>query len=150
MDRVRTATVATEGSPGRRAITALESLWAEIQQNKTATALNVEVWATARRDPELRRRSAALQRDARALIAKGMNDVLGTSGVKLPVGDEALSTLILAVLNGLALSDYLEGEDPRNRQAFEIFLFLLRLGIKAVETGSLEGAARSAPVNARP
>ncbi len=47
---------------------------------------------------------------------------------------EALSTLILAVLNGLAVAEYLEGEEAKAKEAYDTFLYLLRLGMKAMET----------------
>ena len=133
LDRVREAiAVSTDDPPARRARAALESLWEAIQSNKTAMGLNIEVWSASRRDAELKRRAAALHRDARQLIGEGVADVLGVDAGKFPQM-ESLSTLILAVLNGLAVNEYLEDEETKAKEAYDTFLYLLRLGVKDME-----------------
>lgn len=133
LDRVRDAIAASgEADPKQRMLSALRSLWDVIQTNKTATGLNIEVWSAARRDAELKRRAASLQHDARKLIGEGVADVLGVRAADFPQRD-ALSALILAVLNGLAVGEFLEGDDAKSKEAFDAFLFLLRLGIKQME-----------------
>src|SRR5215208_3452533 len=68
LDRVKEGIRASGGeSPANRAATALNSLWEALHSNKASTGLNIEVWSASRRDPELKRRAAALQRDARKL-----------------------------------------------------------------------------------
>ena len=64
LDRLKEATQNGDGSTSQ-AMEALKALWEAIQNNKTGTGLNIEVWSAARRDPELKRRAAGLQRDAR-------------------------------------------------------------------------------------
>jgi AcrR family transcriptional regulator len=133
LDRVKEAVRASgEADSKQRMMSALRSLWDVIQTNKTATGLNIEVWSAARRDPELKRRAAALQHDARKLIGEGVADVLGARAADFPQM-EALSSLILAVVNGLAVSEFLEGEEAKSKEAYDAFLYLLRLGIKAME-----------------
>jgi AcrR family transcriptional regulator len=105
----------------------LAALWDAIQTDKTGTGLNIEVWSAARRDPELKRRASALQRDARQLVADGLPEILGIARedtVKL----RALSTLILAAVNGLAVAEYLEGEEVDVNEAFRLFLDVMKSG----------------------
>src|SRR6188508_3542220 len=84
-----------------RISSALHSLWDAIQNNKTGTGLNIEVWSAARRDPELKRPAAGLQRDARQVIRDVVAPVTSKGG---PAKAEALATLALAVLNGLSVT----------------------------------------------
>jgi AcrR family transcriptional regulator len=133
LDRVKEAIrAAGEADSKQRMMSALRSLWDLMQTNKTATGLNIEVWSAARRDPELKRRAATLQHDARKLVTDGVSDVLGSRASDFPQM-EALSSLILAVLNGLSVSEFLEGEEAKSKEAYEAFLYLLRLGIRAME-----------------
>ena len=67
LDRLKEAIRNGDGSP-QQATDALRALWEAIQNNKTGTGLNIEVWSAARRDPELKRRAAGLQRDARQVV----------------------------------------------------------------------------------
>ena len=125
LDRLKQALSGTlEGAqPGNP----LAALWDAIQTDKTGTGLNIEVWSAARRDPELKRRASALQRDARQLVADGLPDILGIARedtVKL----RALSTLILAAVNGLAVAEYLEGEEVDVNEAFKLFLDVMKSG----------------------
>ncbi len=125
LDRLRQAIAGTGEAGASTAPTALSALWEAIQTDKTGTGLNIEVWSAARRDTELKRRASALQRDARKLVAEGLPEILGVSAT-----DEAklkgLSALILAVINGLAVAEYLEGEEVDVNAAFQLFLGLLR------------------------
>jgi AcrR family transcriptional regulator len=124
LDRLKEATRNGDGSP-HQATEALRALWEAIQSNKTGTGLNIEVWSAARRDPELKRRAAGLQRDARQVV----RDAISGSG-KGPRA-ESLATLVLAVLNGLSVTEYLEGDDIKAKEAYEAFLQLLRTGFEA-------------------
>jgi len=134
LERVRNSITGTSDGSKSRMMSALGSLWDDLESNKTLVGLNIEVWAAARRDPELKKRAAALQGDARKMIAQGVADVLQVKPSEVPAS-EALSALILAVLNGLTVAEYLEGEEnAKAKEAFEAFLYLLRLGIKAMET----------------
>ena len=124
LEKVKGSLSASEDGSKQRMLSALNSLWSSIQENRTMVGLNIEVWAAARRDPELRKRAATLQHDARTLIAEGVADVL-----KIDAKD------FLAVLNGLAVAQELEGEkDAKAEEAYQTFLYLLRLGMKAMES----------------
>lgn len=133
LDKVKDSLRSSEDGSKQRMMSALNSLWASMQENRTMIGLNIEVWAAARRDPELKKRAATLQQDARHLIAEGIADVLKIDAKDFPPM-EALSVLILSVLNGLAVAQELEGEDSaKAEEAFQTFLYLLRLGMKAMD-----------------
>lgn len=132
LDRVKEAIRVSGDQPTARAMSALKSLWEVVENNKIGTGLNIEVWSASRRDPELKRRAAALQHDARKLIGEAVADVLGVSQEQFPQMG-ALSTLILSTVNGLAVADYLEGEEVNSKEAYDLFLYLLRLGTQEVE-----------------
>src|SRR5687767_9489581 len=123
LDRLKEAIRNGDGSP-QQMTDALRALWDAIQSNKTGTGLNIEVWSAARRDTELKRRASGLQRDARQVI----RDAIAPLAHKDPNRAEALAALILAVLNGLSVTEYLEGEDAKVREGYETFLELLRVG----------------------
>jgi AcrR family transcriptional regulator len=122
LDRLKEAIRNGDGS-SQQATDALRALWDAIQNNKTGTGLNIEVWSAARRDSELKRRAAGLQRDARQVIRDVVAPVTAKAG---PAKAEALATLALAVLNGLSVTEYLEGEDAKVQEAYATFLELLR------------------------
>jgi FtsZ-binding cell division protein ZapB len=120
---------AVAGNGSNRASRALVALWDAIQSNRTLAELNIEVWSAARRDEELKRRASALQREAETLIFEGvqgdLRSLAGDAGRR-----EALSTLILAVLNGLSISQYLDNDETRARAAYDTFLSLLQSELK--------------------
>ncbi len=66
------------------------------------------------------------------MIGEAVTDVLGVTPEQFPQA-AALSTLILATVNGLAVADYLEGEDVNAKEAYDLFLYLLRLGTQDLE-----------------
>jgi AcrR family transcriptional regulator len=111
---------------------ALQSLWDAMQSSKTATGLNIEVWSAARRDEELKRRAAELQQDAQKLIAEAVSGALAIDPQKFP-RLEQLSRLLLAVVNGLSVSESLDGNEAKAKQTYELFLELLRAGIESVK-----------------
>ncbi|MBN2195795.1 MAG: TetR/AcrR family transcriptional regulator [Polyangiaceae bacterium] len=125
LDRLRQAIAGTSEDGTSSASTALSALWDAIQTDKTGIGLNIEVWSAARRDTELKRRASALQRDARKLVADGLPEILGV-GAEDEAKLKGLSTLILAAINGLAVAEYLEGEEVDVNAAFQLFLGLLR------------------------
>ena len=129
LDRVKEATRVSGEGPGHRMHSALRSLWDALHGSKTHIGLNVEVWSAARRDPELKRRASLLQRDARKLVAEGIGEVMGGNLQSV----EPVSALILAVLNGLSVAEYLEGDDAKAKEAYDLFLYLLRLAIDQLE-----------------
>lgn len=118
LDRVKEAILSD--SSGNKASNALFSLWDAIQNNKTGTGLNIEVWSAARRDTELKRRASGLHRDAQKLISDSVCSALGQNG-----NSDALATLILAVLNGLSVTEYLEDNEVKAKEAYNLFVRLL-------------------------
>jgi AcrR family transcriptional regulator len=132
LDRVREALDRSkETTQEGRAMDALKSLW-EIR-GSTNVGLNVEVWSASRNDAELRRRAAALLAEKRRLVSEGVVAALGEQGAQ-KVKIEALSTLILGVLDGLSVAQYVEGEEAKTDDAYRLFLYLLRLGVEHLET----------------
>lgn len=132
LDRLKEAIRNGDGS-SQQATDALRALWDAIQNNKTGTGLNIEVWSAARRDTELKRRAAGLHRDARGVIRDALGPAAQKGGASRA---EALATLSLAVLNGLSVTEYLEGEEAKTKEAYEAFLQLLRQGLEAPPTVS--------------
>jgi len=128
LERVKDAVRVSGDNPMERAMTAMKSLWEGLQSSPTSLWLNIEVWSAARRDDELKRRAAALQKDARRLIGEEVGAAVGAND---PGKVEAASALILGVLNGLSVGEYLEGEQSRSREAYSYFLELLQLGMRA-------------------
>ena len=129
LDRLKEAIRNGDGSP-QQATDALRALWDAIQSNKTGTGLNIEVWSAARRDAELKRRAAGLQRDARQVVRDAV------AGTTKSQRSEALATLVLAVLNGLSVTEYLEGDELKAKEAYEAFLGLLQTALEAPSNGS--------------
>src|SRR5829696_8200646 len=127
LDRLREAIKNGDGSVAQTT-DALRALWDAVQNNKTGTGLNIEVWSAARRDVELKRRAAGLHRDARGVIRDALGPAAQKGGASRA---EALATLSLAVLNGLSVTEYLEGEEAKVKEAYEAFLQLLRQGLEA-------------------
>jgi AcrR family transcriptional regulator len=134
LERVREVLSTTkETSQQGRAMDALRSLWET--RSSTNVGLNIEVWSASRNDAELRRRAAALLAEKRRLVGEGITDALGEDGVK-KVHVDALSTLILSVLDGLSVASYIEGDSAKTEEAYRLFLYLLRLGVEQLDTGS--------------
>ena len=127
LDRLRDALQPGAEGAAAGGLAALNALWEAIQGDKTGTGLSIEVWSAARRDEEIKRRASALQRDARKLVAEKLPEVLGGSSFAA-AKQETLATLILATVNGLAVTEYLEGEDINVKDAYDLFLQCLRAG----------------------
>ena len=133
LDKVKEAiNVTTETSPEGRSDNAMRSLW-EVR-GAGNIGLSIEVWSASRNDPELRRRAAALSEEKRKLISEGVAHTMGERAEQIQSTD-ALSTLILAVLDGLSVSNHIEGEDAKTDEAYRLFLYLLRLGVERLEDG---------------
>lgn len=131
LDKVREVlSTSKETSQQGRAMDALKSLW-EVRST-TNVGLNIEVWSASRNDPELRRRAAALLGEKRKLVTEGIGVALGPQAAER-VRSEALSTLILAVLDGLSVASYIEGESAKTDDAYRLFLYLLRLGVEQLD-----------------
>ena len=110
---IRAALSMTSASPLDEA---LRSLWAPLHGDDTTKGLNIEIWSAIRRDPEMRRRAAVLQSDARKLLEERF-----TSHVADP---EAFAILTLAVLDGLAVAESVSGDQEATRAAFDAFVRL--------------------------
>ena len=122
------------GSSGR----AYEALTAafEIVHDKNFLRLQLELLAEAGRDPEIMRRLAALEGRSRAVVGQGLKTVLGSRAESLPISPDALATLIAAVLHGLRVFDYVEGEKAPTKEAYDILIGLLLLGMKQMSASA--------------
>lgn len=109
---------------------ALRSLWGPLHGDGTTKGLNIEIWSAIRRDPEMRRRAALLQTDAKKLLEERF-----ASQVADP---EAFATLTLAVLDGLAVAESVTGDKAATRAAFDVFV---RLAESNVRTAARSSAA---------
>jgi len=127
LERVRES-IASEATDRANA---LRALWDAMQSDKTATGLNIEVWSAARRDGELKRRAADLQRDAQSIIGEAAVEALN-----LPqnfTNRDQLARLLLAVLNGLSVSESIDGDEAKAKETYELFLQLVKAGIASVQ-----------------
>ena len=77
----------------------------------------------------MREQAVALRREHHRMIAAGVAQSLNID-VGDPARTEPLSTLIVAVLTGLALEGHIEGDETLAGEAHEFFLRLLELGIE--------------------
>lgn len=127
LERVRDA-VRTELGPGERSIKGIRALWEAAGDGNVG--LNIEVWSASRNDEELKRRAAALQKEKRKLVAQSIADMLGADPTRIR---ESLCTLVLSVLNGLTVCEYVEGEGARAQESFDVFVSLLRAGLQNLE-----------------
>jgi AcrR family transcriptional regulator len=124
LDRVKDAISGAAGDSDRARV-AMRALWSSVGEGDVG--LNIEVWSSSRNDEELKRRAQALQEEKRKVIEDGLRQLLGPEGsARVPL--RPLSTLVMSVLNGLAVSEYVEGADAQVQQAYEIFLSLLAAG----------------------
>ena len=141
LDRVKEA-IASAGGTGDPAHVAMRALWAAVGEGDVG--LNIEVWSASRNDEELRRRAQALQEEKRKVIEDGLRALLGPAGANnVPL--RPLSTLVMSVLNGLAVSEYVEGHDAQVQKSYEMFLALLAAGGKQPSTLSSGTQAAAAP-----
>jgi hypothetical protein len=104
----------------------------EIVRDKSFLRLQLEMLVEAGRDSEIMKRLAVLQARSRGVVAEGVNAVLGSRSESLPISKDVLSALISAVLHGLRVFEYVEGEAAPTQQAYELFIGLLVIGMKAV------------------
>ncbi len=102
---------------------ALSSLRSNAEENSTANGLNIEIWSAARRDPEIRRRAAALQAEARHELGQRL-----ANEVSAP---DAVAALTLAVLDGLAVAEEIDGDPAKAKAAFEAYVALVSAGSRS-------------------
>ncbi len=128
LERVRESIASDSGDKAN----SLRALWDAMQSDKTATGLNIEVWSAARRDGELKRRAADLQRDAQAIIGEASVEALNLPQ-SFPKRDQ-LARLLLAVLNGLSVSESIDGDEGKAKETYELFLQLLKSGVPSIQS----------------
>ena len=65
--------------------------------------LAIEMWSQSVRDPRLRERLAAAYEECRQIIARGVDQVEGEFGVRLPIRSDLVATLTMALTDGFVL-----------------------------------------------
>jgi AcrR family transcriptional regulator len=107
------------GLSAHAAADVFRAVWQVARQTPVSTALNIEVWSAARRDAELKRRSASMRTERRALLAESV------SATSTRAKSSDVATLLLAAVDGLLLAELLEGASAPVDDAFDILLQLL-------------------------
>lgn len=116
------SSLGTQGSLGgqgssRSLEDALGALWKCVHDDTIAKGLNVEIWSAMRQDPEIRRRAALLNADARTLLVERLKPHFSDA--------DGIATLTLAVLDGLAVAEAIDGDSKKTRRAFDAFVHLV-------------------------
>jgi AcrR family transcriptional regulator len=141
LERVREA---VRSEPGERSARGIYALWEAAGDGNVG--LNIEVWSASRNDEELKRRAASLQKEKRRLVAQSIADMLGADPSRIR---ESLCTLVLSVLNGLTVSEYVEGDSAKSQEAFQIFVSLLLAGLQNLDN-SQQQPSTPPPPSAQP
>jgi AcrR family transcriptional regulator len=129
LSRVTKDLKVSEESPLRRARKALNALWSTIRKDKRFLRLSVDFWSIAAHDAKLHDRLRSSNAATRKTIAEGIAEALGGEKEKLPVEDEVLAALILAVVHGLSVQDYIEPEGVNVDDVFRLFVAALTAGM---------------------
>ncbi len=96
---------------------AFTALWKCLHDDSSTKGLNVEIWSAMRQDPEIRRRAAVLHADARKLLAERLSSQFSDA--------DGIAGLTLAVLDGLAVSEAIDGDASKTRASFDAFVRLV-------------------------
>lgn len=131
LSQVHTAMAMAGPSPLERAAACVQAMWSASTEDNVG--LNIEVWSSSRNDDELKRRASALQLETRKLVRDALNEMLGPDTIQRMGSVEPVCTLMLGVLNGLSVSQYLGGDPNETQRAYEIFLKMLRLAAQSPE-----------------
>jgi AcrR family transcriptional regulator len=125
--RVKEALSVIHDRTGRAAIEVLRQIWRVPESRDIGFQLGI--WSELRNDPRVREQAVALRREHHRMISSGVASALNVD-LKDPNRTEPLSTLIVAVLTGLSLEAFIEGDDKLTAEAHEFFMKLLELGIE--------------------
>ena len=104
-----------------------EALWEiyEIVKDKQFLRLQLELFAEAGRDPNMKQRMDLAQQRSREFIHVGANQVVNEAGdhpIRLP---KSLSFLIASQLLGLRVQEFISGESDLARESYELFIAML-------------------------
>ena len=122
-----------------------EALWEvyDIVKDKQFLKLQLELFAEAGRDPNMRNRMMlALQRSAE-FIAIGADSVVNEPGkapMRLP---KSLSFMIQSMLLGLRIEEFISGDSKSAKEAYELFIAMLT-GAMQRERGSAAASPQEA------
>ena len=129
--RVQSRLSELKGGDEGRAYEALAQAF-EIVRDKGFLRLQLELLSEAGRDPDIMKGLAVLQARSRDVVGVGVKSVLGPKAEALPISVDVLSALISAVLHGLRVFEYVEGDKAPTKEAYDLFISLLLIGMKAV------------------
>lgn len=104
-----------------------EALWEvyDVVKDKQFLRLQLETFAEAGRDPNMRNRMMLAMQRSREFIDMGANQVV-EEGQAAPVRMPAsLSLLIQSTLLGLRIQEFLSGDSKMTRRAYELFIAML-------------------------
>ena len=104
-----------------------EALWEvyDLVKDKQFLRLQLELFAEAGRDPNIRNRMMLAQERTREFIESGAESVANESGeaaIKLP---KSLPFMIQSMLLGLRIQEYITGDPDTSREAYELFIAML-------------------------
>jgi AcrR family transcriptional regulator len=101
-----------------------EALWEvyDIVKDKQFMRLQLELFAEAGRDPNMKNRMQLAMERSREFIESGTESVVGTAHIKVPA---ELSFLIQSQLLGLRMLEYLSGDAAVAQKAYELFITML-------------------------
>jgi AcrR family transcriptional regulator len=101
-----------------------EALWEvyDIVKDKQFMRLQLELFAEAGRDPNMKNRMQLAMERSREFIESGTESVVGASSTKVP---DEVSFLIQSQLLGLRMLEYLSGDAEVAQKAYELFIAML-------------------------
>jgi len=117
-----------------------EALWEvyDVIKDKQFLRLQLETFAEAGRDPNMRNRMMLAMERSREFIDMGANQVVDDSQaqpIKMPA---SLSLLIQSTLLGLRIQEFLSGDIKMSRRAYELFVAMLTGSLTWVQDESAE------------
>jgi AcrR family transcriptional regulator len=104
-----------------------EALWEvyDIVKDKQFMRLQLELWAEAGRDPNMRQRMMLAQQRSREFIQIGAEAVVNAGNdAPFPL-PPSLSFMIASFLLGLRIQEFISGETDQARESYELFIALL-------------------------
>jgi len=97
----------------------------DIVKDKQFLRLQLELFAEAGRDPNMRNRMMLAQERSREFVSIGAEQVVNQGGEQ-PIGmPKALSFLIASELLGLRIQEFISGDHETAKQAYELFISML-------------------------
>ncbi len=117
-----------------------EALWEvyDVVKDKQFLRLQLETFAEAGRDPNMRNRMMLAMQRSREFIDMGASQVVEggkAQPIKMPA---SLSLLIQATLLGLRIQEFLSGDSQMSQRAYELFIAMLTGALDWAQTEGTE------------